>query len=102
MMDDLYGLYSTYFDFNPRKDLCPDNEVYKKEGKAAPVMTTDEILILEGIYGDLNERAIEVELSALLEILPRTRRRIDAYNGLVKRLKAERNCELIIKSRKTK
>ena len=101
-MDDLYGLYSAYFDFNPRKDLCLDNEVYKKEEKAAPVISTVEISILEGVYGDLNEKAIEVELSALLEILPRARRRIDAYNGLTKRLKAERNCVLIIKSRKTK
>lgn len=102
MMDDLYGLYSAYFDFNPRKDLCPDNEVYKKEENAAPVITTDEITILEGIYGDLNEKDIEVELSALLEILPRTRRRIDAYTALVKNLKAEKDCDLSIKSRKSK
>lgn len=66
------------------------------------MITTDEISILEGVYGGLNEKAIEVELSALLEILPRTRKRIDAYTGLIKRLKAERNCELMIKSRKTK
>ena len=42
---------------------------------------------------------IEIELSELLEILPRERRRKDAYDKLVKFLEAEMNIKLIIKSR---
>ena len=43
---------------------------------------------------------IEIELSELLEILPRERRRRkDAYNRLVKFLAEEMNVQLTIKSR---
>ena len=42
---------------------------------------------------------IEIELSELLEILPRERRRKDSYDKLVKFLEAEMNIKLIIKSR---
>ena len=43
---------------------------------------------------------IEIELSELLEILPRERRRKDAYDKLVKFLADEMNVQLTIKSRK--
>lgn len=43
---------------------------------------------------------IEIELSELLEVLPRERRRKDAYNKLVKFLADEMNVLLTIKSRK--
>ena len=42
---------------------------------------------------------IELELSELLEILPRERRRKDAYDKLVKFLAEEMNIKLNIKSR---
>ena len=42
---------------------------------------------------------IEIELSELLEILPRERRRKDAYDKLVKFLADEMNIQLTIKSR---
>lgn len=42
---------------------------------------------------------IELELSELLEILPRERRRKDSYDKLVKFLETEMNIKLIIKSR---
>ena len=42
---------------------------------------------------------IELELSELLEILPRERRRKDAYDKLVKFLADEMNIKLTIKSR---
>lgn len=100
MMDDLYGLYSAFLDINPRKDLCPDNEVYGKAEIIAP--DDNEIMILEKIFGKLQGKTIEVGLSRLLEILPRKRRRIDAYTALVKNLKAEKDCDLSIKSRKSK
>lgn len=42
---------------------------------------------------------IEIELSELLGIVPRVRRRKDSYDKLVKFLEAEMNIKLIIKSR---
>jgi hypothetical protein len=43
---------------------------------------------------------IEIELGELLEVLPRERRRKDAYDKLVKFLADEMNVQLTIKSRK--
>ena len=43
---------------------------------------------------------IEIELGELLEVLPRERRRKDAYDKLVKFLAEEMNVLLTIKSRK--
>ncbi len=62
----------------------------------------DEIKKLEAKYGPLIEgQHLTVQLQDLLAIIPRARRRIDAYNGLVKEL-ANRGVTLTIKSRKTK
>lgn len=102
MNDDLYGLYSGFFNTNSRPDLYLDNEVYIEETVATIAPSTDDISVLEAVYGVLQGKTIEVELSALLEILPRKRKRIDAYNSLVRMLKAEKDCTLTIKSRKTK
>ena len=63
---------------------------------------TDEIKRLEAEYGPLIEgQHLTVRLRDLLAIIPRARRRITAYNGLVKEL-ANRGVTLTIKSRKTK
>ena len=62
----------------------------------------DEIKKLEAEYGPLIEgQHLTVQLQDLLALVPRARRRIDAYNGLVKEL-ANRGVTLTIKSRKTK
>ena len=62
----------------------------------------DEIKRLEAKYGPLIEgQHLTVQLQDLLTLLPRARRRIDAYNGLIKEL-AGRGVTLTIKSRKTK
>lgn len=62
----------------------------------------DEIKKLEAKYGPLIEgQHLTVQLQDLLAIIPRARRRITAYNGLVKEL-ANRGVTLTIKSRKTK
>ena len=62
----------------------------------------DEIKRLEAEYGPLMEgQHLTVQLQDLLAIIPRARRRIDAYNGLVKEL-TNRGVTLTIKSRKTK
>ena len=63
---------------------------------------TDEIKRLEAEYGPLIEgQHLTVPLQDLLAIIPTARRRITAYNGLVKEL-ANRGVTLTIKSRKTK
>ena len=62
----------------------------------------DEIKRLEAEWGPLIEgQHLTVQLQDLLVLLPRARRRVDAYNGLVKEL-ANRGVTLTIKSRKTK
>ncbi len=62
----------------------------------------DEIKKLEAKYGPLIEgQHLTVQLQDLLVLVPRARRRIDAYNGLLKEL-ANRGVTLTIKSRKTK
>jgi len=62
----------------------------------------DEIKRLEAEYGPLIEgQHLTVQLQDLLAIIPRARRRIDAYNGLAKEL-ANRGVTLTIKSRKSK
>ena len=62
----------------------------------------DEIKRLGSEYGPLIEgQHLTVQLQDLLAIIPRARRRITAYNGLVKEL-ANRGVTLTIKSRKTK
>ena len=62
----------------------------------------DEIKRLGTEYGPLIEgQHLTVQLQDLLGLLPRARRRITAYNGLVKEL-ANRGVTLTIKSRKTK
>lgn len=45
---------------------------------------------------------IEVKLSEILKILPRQRRRVDAYNKLVKHMKESHGVDLVITSQKTK
>ncbi len=61
-----------------------------------------DVAALEGRYGDLNGQAINIELQQLLSLVPRDRRRIEAYNGLRTHLRKQYNCTLNITSRKTK
>ena len=92
------------------RSLCLEAE--KNELDAAPANMdngqdpgnpyADEIKRLEAEYGPLIEgQHLTVQLQDLLAIIPRARRRITAYNGLVKDL-ANRGVTLTIKSRKTK
>ena len=55
----------------------------------SPVYDDPEIEILARVFGPMTEgMVIEVSLQDILRILPRSRRRADAYNGLKKRLEA--------------
>ena len=80
-------------------DAAPDN----MDDVQQPVDPyADEIKRLEAEYGPLIEgQHLTVQLQDLLALVPRARRRIDAYNGLVKDL-ANRGVTLTIKSRKSK
>ena len=84
---------------NKEKDAAPSN---MDDGQQPDDPYADEIKRLEAEYGPLIEgQHLTVQLQELLGLLPRARRRIDAYNGLVKEL-ANRGVTLTIKSRKTK
>ena len=58
-----------------------------------------EIAIINQYYGPLTEGlVITASLADMLTILPRSRRKSDAYKGLVNRLKAEVGVELRVSS----
>ena len=91
--------------------LCLEAEE-NNELDAAPVDMDDgqqsenpyasEIKRLEDEYGPLMEgQHLIIQLQDLLVLIPRARKRIDAYKGLIKEL-ANRGVTLTIKSRKTK
>lgn len=63
---------------------------------------TDDIEILTQKFGELRSgMTIRMELNAACELLGRTRKRIDAFKTLAKRLKDEYGVQLIIYSQKT-
>ena len=86
-----------------RLDSIPPSETVEKENTTViiPEKFKDDVERLESYCGVELKRGfcIEIELSELLEILPRERRRKDSYDKLVKFLEAEMNIKLIIKSR---
>ena len=68
----------------------------------ATTLATDDIEILTQQYGELKSgMTIRMELNAACELLGRTRKRIDAFRTLAKRLKDEYGVQLIIYSQKT-
>ena len=84
---------------NKELDAAPNN---MDDGQQPGNPYAGEIKRLGTEYGPLIEgQHLTVQLQDLLAIIPRARRRIDAYNGLVKEL-ANRGVTLTIKSRKTK
>jgi len=84
---------------NKEKDAAPGD---MDDGQQPGNPYADEIKKLEAEYGPLIEgQHLTVQLQDLLGLLPRARRRIAAYNGLVKEL-ANRGITLKIISRKTK
>lgn len=90
---------------NRLENAEPSVSVKKDSNKPIPEKYKKDIAILEEKYGDLSSLAglsISLTLKEALEIMPRERRRVDAYEGLKNYLKREYGIELIIKSRKTK
>ena len=103
---DMIGLMCALFDTEPRKDLEHNNKIQEvttpDKVKQNDSKYEAEIKALVAEFGSLSGLCIEIDLQRLLEIVPRRRRRTDAYQGLVSELKSKLDCELIIRSRKNK
>ena len=97
----LYNLFCGSESQNWRSDCAPYVIEEKEHIVIIPEKFKDDIQKLQDYCGvDLRSGlCIEIELSELLEILPRERRRKDAYDKLVKFLAEEMNVQLTIKSR---
>lgn len=84
-----------------QENTAPD--VIVKKVSITPEKFKDDVEVLAGYIGEehfISGLSIEVTLSELLTVIPRKRRRCEAYNSLVKYLREERNIILTIKSNK--
>ena len=90
---------------NRLETAVPSVSVKKDSNRTIPEKYKKDIAALQEKYGSLSSLAglsINLTLKEVLEIMPRNRRRVDAYEGLKNYLKREYGIELIIKSRKTR
>ena len=101
LIKNLYNLFCGSESQDGRSDCAPDVIEEKEHIVIIPEKFKDDIQKLQDYCGvELRSGlCIEIELSELLEILPRERRRKDAYDKLVKFLAEEMNIKLNIKSR---
>lgn len=75
------------------------NESEKKDSAIDKYKSEAEIL--KKRYGELEGLTIDCTLRKMLDLIPKPRKRSDAYKGLVRYLRDEYNCELRITSRKS-
>ena len=101
LIKNLYNLFCGSESQDRRSDCAPDVIEEKEHIVIIPERFKDDILKLQDYCGvELRSGlCIEIELSELLEVLPRVRRRKDSYDKLVKFLADEMNIKLNIKSR---
>ena len=101
LIKNLYNLFCGSESQDGRSDCASDVIEEKEHIVIIPEKFKDDIQKLQDYCGvELRSGlCIEIELSELLEILPRERRRKDSYDKLVKFLADEMNIKLIIKSR---
>ena len=96
-------LYNLFCGSEPQDGrlACAPDVIDKSTQVIIPEKFKDDIQKLQDYCGvELKSGlCIEIELSELLEILPRERRRKDSYDKLVKFLAEEMNVQLTIKSR---
>ena len=89
-----------------RQDTFTAPDVTEKAVSSGPVPEKyqRDIEALQGKYGDAFKTGfcINLTLQEASSIMPRERRRIDVYSGLVSYLKKEWDITLSIKSQKTK
>lgn len=97
----LYNLFCGSESQDGRSDNASPDVIEEKESIVIiPEKFKDDIERLTKYGVELRSGlCIEIELSELLEILPRERRRKDSYDKLVKFLAEEMNIKLNIKSR---
>ena len=87
--------------FGRQENTSPDVIVQKVS--ITPEKFRNDVDALVGYIGEehfISGLSIEVTLSELLAVVPKKRRRTEAYNALVKYLREERNILLTIKSNK--
>lgn len=84
--------------------VAPDVNGRKANTVIIPAKFKDDIKALEDYTGRKLESGvcIRVDLAELLTVIPRERRRVDAYNGLVQFMKDELGVDLIISSSRKK
>ena len=102
LIKNLYNLFCGSESQDRRSDCVSPDVIDKASTKVIiPERFKNDIERLQDYCGvELRSGlCIEIELSELLEILPRERRRKDAYDKLVKFLAEEMNIKLNIKSR---
>jgi hypothetical protein len=102
LIKNLFSLFGGSYQTGRSDDASPD-VIEEKESKVIiPEKFKDDIQKLQKYCGvELRSGlCIEIELGELLEVLPRERRRKDAYDKLVCFLAEEMNVQLTIKSRK--
>ena len=101
LIKNLYNLFCGSESQDWRSDCAPDVIEEKEHKVIIPEKFKDDIQKLQDYCGvELRSRlCIEIELSELLEVVPRARRRKDSYDKLVKFLADEMNIKLMIKSR---
>lgn len=90
-----------------RLENAEPSVIVKKDSNPKPVPDKykKDVAALEEKYGSLSlltGLSISLTLKEALEIMPRERRRVDAYEGLKNYLKRSYGIELTIKSQKTK
>ncbi len=87
-------------------DKQPRVPVVEIKGPSAPEMGMGkyepDIKALVEKYGNLESRTITIQLQDMLDIAPRDRRRIEAYQGLISTLQKIYNRKLTLVSRKNK
>lgn len=90
---------------NRLENAVPSVSVKKDSNKPIPEKYKKDIAALQEKYGSLSSLSglsISLTLKEALEIMPRNRRRVDAYDGLKSYLKKQYGITLTIKSQKTK
>ena len=104
IITNLYNLFSNEVKYLENRQDCVSPDVI--ESKANTVIVPDKFMAdveaLEKYIGHNLENGlcIKVDLAELLTVIPRERKRADAYNTLRKFLKNEFNIDLIINKKK--
>jgi hypothetical protein len=82
----------------------PSVIVKKDSNRPIPEKYRKDVALLQSKYGDAFKTGfcITITLQEALSIMPRDRKRVDSYAGLISYLKREQGITLTIKSQKTK